>query len=150
MNNRRSFITLAPFAGSMLLAACSKEAANTNATPAPAPMPAPAQAPVPAPEPAAAPAMPAPSSTGTAPGAVSGANLPLVQESDPVAAGLGYVAVASRADSAKYKNYVAGQACANCSLFGAKAGDSEGPCPLFAGKHVLATAWCSAYVKKAG
>ena len=144
MNNRRSFITLAPFAGSMLLAACSKEAATTNATPAPAPMPAPAPAPAPAPT------MPAPSATDTTPSAVSGARLPLVQVSDPVAAGLGYVAVASKADSAKYKNYVAGQACANCSLFGGKAGDSEGPCPLFAGKHVLAAGWCSAYVKKAG
>jgi len=149
MNNRRRFITLVPFAGATLLAACSKEAATPSATPAPAP-PAPAPAPSPA-MPAPAPAMaPAPSPAGTDPAAASGANLPLLQESDPAAVGLGYVAVASRTDSTKYKNYAAGQACGNCSLFAGKAGDAQGPCPLFAGKQVLATGWCSAYVKKAG
>ena len=71
-----------------------------------------------------------------APAAVSGANLPLLQESDPLAVSLGYVALASRADGTKYKNYTAGQACGNCALF--------------AGKQVLAAGWCSAYVKKAG
>lgn len=101
-----------------------------------------------------APATPAPvtapasSPTRTDPAAVSSAQLPLLQESDPVAAGLGYVSVASRADSTKYKNYTAGQACANCSLFVGSAGDTQGPCTLFAGKNVLATGWCSAYVKK--
>lgn len=140
MNNRRRFITLVPFAGAALLAACSKEAATTDATPAPAPAPA-----MPAPVTA-----PAPSSTDTDPAAVSGAQLPLLEESDPAAVGLGYVAVASRADSTKYKNYTAGQACDNCSLFAGKAGDTQAPCPLFAGKQVLATGWCSAYVKKAG
>lgn len=80
----------------------------------------------------------------------SGAQLPLLEESDPVAMGLGYVTVASSADSTKYKNHAAGQACENCSLFAGKAGDTQAPCPLFAGKQVLATGWCSAYVKKAG
>ena len=64
--------------------------------------------------------------------------------------GLGYVAVASRADVSKFKNYAAGQACSNCALYAGKAGDAQGPCPLFAGKHVMAAGWCSAYVKKAG
>ena len=146
MNNRRCFITLVPFAGAVFLAACSKEAPTTNATPTPAPMPAPAPAPaMPAPD-----TTPSPSSTGTAPATVSGANLPLLQESDPVAVGLGYVAMASTADATKFKNYAAGQACSNCSLFAGKAGDAQGPCPLFAGKQVMATGWCSAYVKKAG
>ena len=144
MNNRRRFIALMPSAGVLLLAACSKEAPTTAANPAPTPLPAPA------PEPPA-PVNPLPPlSTGTAPAAVSGVNLPLLQESDPVAAGLGYVAVASRADGTRYKNYAAGQACSNCALFAGKAGDTQGPCPLFAGKQVLAAGWCSAYVKKAG
>ena len=146
MNNRRCFITLAPFAGAVFLAACSKEAATTNATPSPAPMPAP----TPAPAVAAPDTPPSPSSASTAPATVSGANLPLLQESDPLAVGLGYVAIASTADTTKFKNYAAGQACSNCSLFAGKAGDAQGPCPLFAGKQVMATGWCSAYVKKVG
>lgn len=75
--------------------------------------------------------------------------MPLLQESDPAAVGLGYVTVASKADRSKYKNYSDGQACGNCAMFGGKPGDAQGPCPVFAGKQVLATAWCSAYVKKA-
>lgn len=142
MTNRRHFITLVPFAGVALLAACSKEAATTDTAPATAPMPAPAPAmPTPATE-------PSPSATGTDPAAVSGAEPRLLEETDPVAAGLGYVADASRADSAKYKNYTAGQNCGNCSLFGGTASDTRGPCPLFTGKDVLAAGWCSAYVKK--
>jgi hypothetical protein len=74
----------------------------------------------------------------------------MLQESDPMAVSLGFVAVASRADSSKYKNYVQGQACGNCSLFVGKAGDSQAPCTLFAGRQVPATGWCSAYVKKVG
>ena len=68
----------------------------------------------------------------------------------PAAVGLGYVAVASRADVSKFKNYAAGQLCSNCALYAGKAGEAQGPCPLFAGKHVMAAGWCSAYVKKAG
>jgi hypothetical protein len=63
---------------------------------------------------------------------------------------LGYVADASKADTAKFKTYAAGQACGNCALFGGKAGDAAGPCPLFAGKQVSAKGWCSAYAKKTG
>ena len=137
MTNRRRFIALVPFAGVTLLAACSKQGADTaSSTPSTTLPPAPAPAPDPAPAPAAPLA------------AASSASLPLLEESDPVAAGLGYVAVASRADGVKYKNFAAGQACGNCSLFGGKAGDAQGPCPIFAGKQVLATGWCSAYVKK--
>ena len=131
MNNRRRFITLVPFAGAALLAACSKESTTTTVTPAATPTPAPA------------PDVPTPA-------AVSSANLPLLQESDPVALGLGYVALASRADGTKYKNYTPGQVCGNCSLYAGKASDAQAPCPLFAGKQVAAAGWCSAYVKKAG
>ena len=140
MNNRRRFITLVPFAGATVLAACSKEAPAPAAPPAPAPVPAPAPSP-----------SPSPMSTGSSDGAASSsANLPLLQESDPVAAGLGYVSVASRADRSKYTTWAEGQACGNCALFAGKPGDAQGPCPVFAGKQVLATAWCSAYVKKTG
>ena len=144
MNNRRRFITLAPFAGAALLAACSKETPNTSAAPAAAPTPAPA-----ADVPSTA-VVPGTSSAGTPPPAVSSANLPLLHESDPAAVGLGYVAVSSRVDATKYKNHTSAQACSNCALFAGKAGETQGPCPLFAGKQVAAAGWCSAYVKKAG
>jgi High potential iron-sulfur protein len=73
----------------------------------------------------------------------------MVTEQDPQAVALGYVADAAKADKAKYKNYAAGQTCANCQLFQGKAGDADGLCPLFAGKKVAAKGWCSAYAKKA-
>ena len=73
----------------------------------------------------------------------------MVDEKDPAAVSLGYVADASGVDKAKYPNYAAGQACSNCSLFQAAVGAEAGGCPLFAGKQVGAKAWCSAYAKKA-
>ena len=141
MKTRRRFITLVPFAGAALLAACSKETTTSGASPAATPTPTPAPAP--------APVAPAPTTAATEPGPAA-SRLPLLDPADPVAGSLGYVSVASQADKTKFKNYVPGQACSNCSLYGAKAGESQGPCPLFAGKHVLAAGWCSAYVKKAG
>lgn len=80
-------------------------------------------------------------------GAVAQADL--VNEKDPQAAALGYVADATKADKAKYKNYAAGQLCSNCALYQGKATDAAGGCPLFAGKQVAGKGWCSAYAKKA-
>ena len=74
---------------------------------------------------------------------------PPVDEKDPQAAALGYVADATKANKAKYANYAAGQMCGTCSLYQGAAGSASGPCPLFAGKEVSAKGWCSAYVKKA-
>jgi High potential iron-sulfur protein len=73
----------------------------------------------------------------------------LVDEKDPQAAALGYVADAARADKAKFKTFAAGQNCANCALFQGKPNDAAGGCPLFAGKNVSAKGWCSAWAKKA-
>lgn len=72
----------------------------------------------------------------------------LVNEKDPQAAALGYVADASKADKAKYKNWAAGQACSNCALYQGKPTDAAAGCPLFAGKVVAGKGWCSAYAKK--
>lgn len=71
-----------------------------------------------------------------------------VDEKDAQAAALGYVHDAGKADKAKFKNYAAGQTCANCALYQAKAGDAWGGCPLFQGKQVAAAGWCSAWAKK--
>lgn len=74
---------------------------------------------------------------------------PMVDEKDPVAASLGYVADASKVDKAKYPKFVAGQGCHVCALYQGKAGAASGPCPLFAGKQVSVKGWCSAFAKKA-
>jgi hypothetical protein len=73
----------------------------------------------------------------------------MVNEKDPQAVGLGYVADATKADKAKYKTYAAGQQCSTCALYQGKPGDASGGCPLFAGKLVAAKGWCSAWAKKA-
>ena len=136
MTTRRRFIEIAPLAGVALLAACGEKAAPPAAAPAPAPA-APAPTPTPAPAPvAAAPAAPA-------------AAMAMVDEKDPTAMALGYVADASKTDTSKYKTYTAGMACSNCSLYQGKAGDAAGGCPLFAGRQVAAKGWCGSYAKKA-
>lgn len=72
-----------------------------------------------------------------------------LDEKDPMAAALGYVADATKADTKKFPQHAAGQSCANCALYQGKAGEAGGPCPLFAGKLVTAKGWCSAWAKKA-
>jgi hypothetical protein len=74
---------------------------------------------------------------------------PMVDEKEPAASGVGYVADAARADKSKYKTYVAGQNCAGCALYQGKAGDAAAGCALFPGKQVAGKGWCSAYAKKA-
>ena len=93
--------------------------------------------------------LPVAGATLAAASAVQAADLPMVSEKDPAAAGLGYVADATKVDKAKFTKYAAGQVCGNCVLFQGKAADAAGPCPLFAGKQVAGKGWCSAYAKKA-
>ena len=71
-----------------------------------------------------------------------------VDEKDPQAAALGYVAEAKRVDAKKFPKFAAGQNCANCALFQGKAADKAGGCPLFAGRQVASAGWCSAWAKK--
>ncbi len=72
-----------------------------------------------------------------------------LDEKDPTAAALGYVADTAKADKKKYPKHDVAQTCANCQLFQAKAGAAEGGCPLFPGKTVAAKGWCASWVKKA-
>ncbi|WP_370692119.1 high-potential iron-sulfur protein [Hydrogenophaga sp.] len=137
MTTRRRFIFMIPASGAVLAAACSDQAtpppaAAPEAAPAAAPMAAPT-----APEPAAPPA--APQASGSA---------PMLDEADPAAVALGYVADTARADKTKYPNHADSQSCANCGLYQGTAGADAGPCPLFAGKQVAAQGWCASYVKK--
>ena len=71
-----------------------------------------------------------------------------LDEKDPQAAALGYVAEAKRVDAKKFPKFAAGQNCANCALFQGKAADRAGGCPLFAGRQVASAGWCSAWAKK--
>jgi hypothetical protein len=90
--------------------------------------------------------------TGTAAVAATpvptGAPAGLVNEKDSTALALGYVADTNRADRKKFPNHVATQRCGVCALYQGKPGDASGPCPIFAGKLVMATGWCSSWVKK--
>jgi hypothetical protein len=136
MTTRRQIIRTVPALPLMtaagaaaLLTACGKKKPLEVAAPAVTPMPAPAPAAPAAPE--------SPAATG-----------PLVDEKDPVAVGLGYVDDTSKVDKTKYPQYVAGQACSNCSLYQGAAGSVQGGCSLFAGKQVAAKGWCNAWAKK--
>jgi len=75
--------------------------------------------------------------------------LPLLDEKDPQAVALGYVAESKRVDAKKYPKHAASQACSNCALYQGKVTDKAGPCPLFAGKLVAGAGWCSAWAMKA-
>jgi len=73
----------------------------------------------------------------------------MLDEKDPQAVALGYVADAKRVDTKKFPKFAAGQLCSNCALFQGKPTDKAGGCPLFAGKQVAGPGWCSAWAKKA-
>ena len=75
-------------------------------------------------------------------------SLPMLDEKDPQAVALGYVADAKRVDKAKYPKYAPPQHCGNCQLYQGAATAESAPCTLFAGKRVAGPGWCSAYVAK--
>ena len=73
----------------------------------------------------------------------------MVDEKDPQAVALGYVADAKRVDTKKFPKFAAGQVCSNCALWQGKPTDKAAGCSLFPGKQVAGPGWCSAWVKKA-
>ncbi len=81
--------------------------------------------------------------------AMAQATGPKVDEKDPQAAALGYVADTTKVDAKKFPKHTAEQKCSNCQLYTGKPKEPTGPCPLFPAKQVTANGWCSAYVKKA-
>ena len=92
--------------------------------------------------------------TVAATGAAMTANRAFAQatldEKDPQAVALGYVADTTKADQKKYPKHEAAQMCNGCALWQSKPTDALGNCPLFTGKQVHAKGWCSAWAKKAG
>jgi hypothetical protein len=75
---------------------------------------------------------------------------PMVDEKEPQAAALGYVADTTKVDAKKYPKHTNDQKCSNCQLYTGKPADKAGPCSLFPGKQVAGPGWCSAWVKKQG
>ncbi|MDP2004820.1 MAG: high-potential iron-sulfur protein [Rubrivivax sp.] len=72
-----------------------------------------------------------------------------LDEKDPQAVGLGYVADTTKADQKKFPKHTKDQKCNNCALFQGKAADAYAGCPLFGVKQVAGNGWCSAWAKKA-
>ena len=72
-----------------------------------------------------------------------------LDEKDPQAAALGYVADTTKADGKKFANHRNDQKCGGCQLFLGKAGDTQGLCPIFAGRQVQTAGWCTSWIKKA-
>lgn len=132
--NRRLLIAILPLAGFALLTACSKPAETSAPTPTPTPTPTPPPPPPPA-------LSPTPAATEAA--------MTALDEADPLAKSLGYVEVATSADTSRFPNYAVGSNCANCALYQASAGSARGGCTIFPGKSVAAAGWCSAWIKTA-
>jgi hypothetical protein len=72
----------------------------------------------------------------------------LLDEKDPQAVALGYVADAKKVDAKKHTKYAAGQVCSNCALYQGKPTDKQAGCPLFGAKQVAGPGWCTAWAKK--
>ncbi len=72
-----------------------------------------------------------------------------LDEKDPQAVGLSYVADSAKVDAKKFSKHDNAQLCNGCALWQSKPTDAQGNCALFAGKQVSARGWCSAWVKKA-
>lgn len=71
-----------------------------------------------------------------------------VDEKNPQAVALGYVADTTKADTKKFPKHTKDQKCSNCALYQGKAGDAWAGCPLFGTSQVAGAGWCSAWAKK--
>ena len=85
---------------------------------------------------------------GAALGTSARAQAKPIDEKDPQAVAMGYVADAKRVDAKKQPKFAAGQACSNCMFYQGKPTDASAPCPMFGGKLASGKGWCNAYNKK--
>jgi High potential iron-sulfur protein len=74
--------------------------------------------------------------------------LPPLDPNDPTAKALGFVADASKVDTAANSSYKPNQKCSTCAQFQGKATDAAAACNIFAGKSVPAAGWCKVWVQK--
>ncbi len=77
------------------------------------------------------------------------AELPHLEETDPVGSALGYKHDTRAVDVAKYPTHKPEQICADCQFAQAPQGDGWLPCSLFPGKAVAPKGWCVSWAKKA-
>lgn len=77
-----------------------------------------------------------------------GGAMPKLSEDDPQAKSLAYVHDAADVVASDQPRYASGQACSNCQLYQGTASDEWAGCPLFAGKLVKGTGWCTAYAPR--
>ncbi len=73
-----------------------------------------------------------------------------IEENDPAAKAVKYVADASKLDEAKNPPFKKGSHCGNCALFAGKPTDAWAPCAIVANKQVANKGWCTAWNKRAG
>ena len=71
-----------------------------------------------------------------------------LEESDPVAAALGYKEDTAKVDAQKYPMHKPEQKCSTCALYTGKPGEPSGPCSAFGNKIVTADGWCMAFALK--
>jgi len=71
-----------------------------------------------------------------------------LDEKDPQALTLGYMANAAKVDAKTNPTYQPGQTCSNCVLLVGNQGDAFRPCNVFPGKLVAVSGWCRSWVKK--
>ena len=79
---------------------------------------------------------------------VQAAELPHLDEADPIAAALGYKHDSGKIDAVKYPAYKPSQVCSGCALVQGAAADAWRPCGIFPGKAVSAKGWCAAFAAK--
>jgi len=72
-----------------------------------------------------------------------------LNEKEPQAVALGYVADSARAATKKSPKHDDAQLCNGCALWQSKPTDPKSSRALFSGKQVNARGWCSAWAKKA-
>jgi hypothetical protein len=82
------------------------------------------------------------------PTALPAAELPALDESEPLAASMGYKKDTTKVDAKKYATHKADQACGSCQFFQGEAGSASGPCQIFPGKSVSSKGWCQVWAKK--
>ena len=78
-------------------------------------------------------------------GSLYAAELPRVDEADPMAKALNYVHDARTVDAARR---LSGRYCSNCALYGGTAEKEWAKCSIFPGKVVAGQGWCNAWAPK--
>ena len=69
---------------------------------------------------------------------------PMLAENDPEAIKFSYTADASKVDPKKFPDFKAGDRCNKCQIYEDEP-NNVGGCPIFTGKRVAGSGWCSSF-----